>query len=211
VSRAAIVCLAATVAAAFVAIGVQAATAGCGGVEKEKPHRHLFKHGRAPLAIGDSVMLLALPKLGHKGYRANARGCRQWAEGMALLRSVKSRHKLPHMVVMALGADWKITPGDIRSALHLLPKNKVLGLVTPRELGGGSGSDASNIREAAHKHKHRILLLDWVEYSAGHSGWFQPDGLHLTFAGASGFAKLLGKGTRFAKPREFPNGTHYPH
>ena len=140
----------------------------------------------------------------------NARGCRQWAEGMALLRQVKSRHKLPHMVVIALGADWKITPGDIRAALHLIPKNRVLGLVTPRELGGGSGSDATNIRHAAKKHKHRIVLLDWVDYSAGHSGWFQPDGLHLTFEGAAGFARLLGKGTKFAKPREFPNGAHYP-
>jgi hypothetical protein len=191
--------------------GAEAASAGCGGVQKEKPHHHISKHGRAPLAIGDSVMLLALNKLADEGYRVNARGCRQWAEGMALLRQVKSRNKLPHMVTIALGADWKITPGDIRGALHLLPKNKVLALVTPRELGGGSGSDATHVREAARKHPHRIVLLDWVTYSSGRSGWFQPDGLHLTFAGAAGFARLLGKATKFAKPGKFPNGARYPH
>ncbi len=188
----------------------EAASAGCGGVQKEKPHHRVSKHGRAPLAIGDSVMLLALNKLADEGYRVNARGCRQWAEGMALVRQVKARKRLPHMVTIALGADWKITPGDIRGALHLLPKNKVLALVTPRELGGGSGSDATHIRDAAKKHPHRIVLLDWVRYSSGRAGWFQPDGLHLTFAGAAGFARLLGRATKFAKPGKFPNGASYP-
>ena len=208
--RAAIAALAGVVAIGVVAVGVENASAGCGGVQKAKPN-HPPKHGRAPLAIGDSVMLLALPRLSSEGYRSNARGCRQWAEGMALLRQVKSRNKLPHMVTIALGADWKITPGDIRGALHLLPKNKVLALVTPRELGGGSGSDATHIRQAAKKHPHRVVLLDWVDYASGRSGWFQPDGLHLTFAGAAGFARLLGKATRFAKPGKFPHGARYPH
>jgi hypothetical protein len=207
--RAAIGALAATIGLA--AFGAQAASAQCGGVQKVKPRHHAVKHGRAPLAIGDSVMLLAIYKLANEGYRVNARGCRQWAEGMDILRQVKRRNKLPHMVTIALGADWTVTPGDIRAALHLLPKNKVLTLVTPRESGGGSSSDATHIREAARKHPHRIVLLDWVQYSAGRSGWFQPDGLHLTFAGAAGFAKLLGRAIPFAKPGKFPNGAHYPH
>ena len=112
--------------------------------------------------------------------------------------------------VMALGADYSITPGEIRSALHLLPRNRVLALVTPRELGGGSGSDAAHVRAAARKHRHRVLLLDWVRYSAGRSGWFQADGIHLTFAGAAGFARLLGKATPYAKPGRFPNGASFP-
>ena len=37
------------------------------------------------------------------------------------------------------------------------------------------------------------MLLDWVDRSAGHCGWFQPDGLHLTFEGAEAFADLLKK------------------
>ena len=208
--RAWLLALASAATVGVVFAGAEAASAGCGGVEKHKPTHRAVRHGHAPLAIGDSVMLLALPRLAHEGYRVNARGCRQWAEGMALLRQAKHRHKLPHLVTIALGADWVITPGDIRSALHLLPKSAVLGLVTPRELGGGSGSDATHIREAAHKHKHRVVLLDWVRYSAGRSGWFQPDGLHLTFAGAAGFSRLLGKAVRFAKPGKFPNGAHYP-
>ena len=56
--------------------------------------------------------------------------------------------------------------------------------MTPRETGGVSGHDADLVRSEAKKHTNRIVLLDWVKYSAGHSGWFQPDGLHLTFEGA---------------------------
>ena len=54
----------------------------CGGVEQEKPRKDV-NLGRAPIAIGDSPMLLALPDLADEGYRANARGCRQWPEGLA--------------------------------------------------------------------------------------------------------------------------------
>jgi hypothetical protein len=191
-------------------VGAPPASAQCGGVQKARPKHRLNRHGRAPLAIGDSVMLLALPRLADEGYRVNAHGCRGWSEGMAVLRAVKRRQRLPHMVVMALGADFSITPGEIRSALHLLPRNRVLALVTPRELGGGSGSDAANVRAAARKHRHRVMLLDWVRYSAGRSGWFQADGIHLTFAGAAGFARMLGKATPYAKPGRFPNGASFP-
>jgi lysophospholipase L1-like esterase len=81
----------------------------------------------------------------------------------------------------------------IHDALDLVGKKRTLGLVTPRESGGGSSSDADVVRSEARKHSNRIELLDWVDYSAGHPSWFQPDGLHLTFPGAEAFADLLRK------------------
>jgi hypothetical protein len=50
--------------------------------------------------------------------------------------------------------------------------------------------DIELIREEAHEHK-RIRLLDWVKFSAGHSAWFQPDALHLTYDGAEAMARLF--------------------
>src|SRR3954452_15155590 len=61
------------------ALWAPAAHAGCGGVETARP-----KHKgapRPPIAVGDSSMLLALPPLARVGYKVNARGCRQLAEG----------------------------------------------------------------------------------------------------------------------------------
>jgi hypothetical protein len=177
---------------AVLALVPPVAQAQCGGVEEEKPRRNVSL-GRAPLAIGDSPMLLALPNLAQIGYRANARGCRQWSEGVALIRKLRNQDKLPRLVVVALGSNASVSRNQIHEALDLIGKKRTLGLVTPRETGGGSSSDADVIRSEARRHKNRTVLLDWVERSAGHPAWFQADGLHLTLSGAEAFAKLLKK------------------
>ncbi len=184
---------------ALLAITAPAAHAACGGVEEEKPRKDV-NLGRAPIAIGDSPMLLALPDLAQEGYRANARGCRQWAEGLALVRKLRNEDKLPKLVVVALGSNGSVTKGNIREALDLVGKKRMLGLVTPRESGGGSSSDADVVRSQAKKHKNRTVLIDWVKASAGHPAWFQPDGLHLTFDGAEAFARLLRKPLKHLTP-----------
>jgi hypothetical protein len=176
----------------LLALGAPAADAACGGVEQEKPRKDV-NLGRAPIAIGDSPMLLALPNLAKEGYRANARGCRQMSEGLALIRKLRNEDKLPKLVVVALGSNGTVSRNQIHEALDLVGKKRTLGLVTPRETGGGSSNDADVMRSEARKHANRIELIDWVKYSSGHSGWFQPDGLHLTFEGAEGFAELLRK------------------
>jgi lysophospholipase L1-like esterase len=175
---------------AVLTLGVGIAAAACGGVEQVKPRKDV-NLGRAPIAIGDSPMLLALPYLAKEGYRANARGCRQWLEGLDVIRKLKHEDHLPRLVVVALGSNGVVDKNDIHEALDLLGKKRTLGLVTPRETGGTAGHDADLVRSEAEAHSNRIVLLDWVKYSAGHSGWFQPDGLHLTYEGADAFAALL--------------------
>jgi hypothetical protein len=187
------------------------ANAACGGVERAKATRHTARPGRPPLAIGDSTMLLALRDLGRRGFSVNARGCRQWAEGMQVIAAAKHRHHLPHLILIWLGADGTVTKSDIRDLMHLLPKRRAIALVTPRELGGGSGSDADVVRYAARRHSRRIMLLDWVRYSNGHSSWFQPDGLHLTTEGATAFAKFARHAMPYASPGDLPHGARYPH
>ena len=184
---------------------------GCGGVEAAAPAHH--QHGmRPPLAIGDSTMLLALFDLAHIGYEANAHGCRQFPEALALLHQREAHGTLPHMVVIALGADGSISGKQIGETLGLLCCTRLLVLVTPRELGGGSGSDAATVRAEARRHRGRIRLLDWVKYSAGRSGWFQPDGLHLTTSGALAFTRLLKMALPYANPprRHKPPHAHGP-
>ncbi len=179
--------------------GAGAAWAACGTVQQVKPRKDA-NLGRAPIAIGDSPMLLALPDLANIGYRANARGCRQWPEGLALIRSLRRQGHLPKLVVVGLGSNGSVTKGDIRTALDLVGKKRTLGLITPRETGGVSGHDADVVRSQARKHKNRTVLLDWVKFSAGHSAWFQPDGLHLTFDGAAAMARLLKRPLKHLPP-----------
>ncbi len=178
----------------------------CGSVETAKAGKNVNPGGRPPLAIGDSTMLLALPNLAREGYAVNAHGCRQISEGLALLKALKRQGRLPHLVVIALGADASISTGQLGAAFDLLGGKRVLGLVTPRELGGGTSSDADAVRAAAKRHPRRAVLLDWVAYSAGRSDWFQPDGLHLTLSGARAFARLLRQALPYARAGAFPGG-----
>jgi hypothetical protein len=192
------IALGVTLAVLLPALSASVAEAGCGGVETASPKHKVAP--RPPLAVGDSSMLLALPALARVGYKGNARGCRQFAEGLRLLRQTRRRHQLPHLVVLALGADASVTAGQIQQAKKILGQKRKLGLVTPRELGGGQSNDANVIRNAGQRDPERVKVLDWVHFSAGHSSWFQPDGLHLTFSGAKAFARLLKKLIPLAAP-----------
>jgi hypothetical protein len=144
-------------------------------------------------------MLGAAHELAAEGFEVDVRGCRQMSQGARTIAAHK-RHGLPEVVVVALGANWKIEASDVRKALRVLGPARTLVLVAPREDGGGSGSDARVVRRAARRHPGRVKVLDWVAFSAGHRGWFGSDGLHLGPAGARGFARLLGKAFRFAAP-----------
>jgi hypothetical protein len=166
------------------------AGADCGGVVASYPRgwHHTY---RPPLVIGDSTMIFAVPYLAHHRMEANARGCRMWSEGMALLRRRKHAHSLPHLVVMGLGANWTITRADIEAAVELLGPKRVLGLIAPREEGGGTSSDAYNVRRAGRRHRNRVKVLDWPRYSAAHPNWFSGDGLHMSYTGAAAYAKFI--------------------
>jgi hypothetical protein len=168
-------------------------------VQVGQPQRHVAP-GLPPLAVGDSTMLLALPNLTAEGFAVNAHGCRQFPEALALLSALANTHQLPHLVVVALGADGSVTPGDVSATLQVLGPTRTLVLVTPRELGGGSGSDATTVRDAGSRYPTLIRVLDWVTYSAGQNAWFQPDGVHLTFPGAAAFARLLATVLPLAAP-----------
>jgi hypothetical protein len=202
------ICAVLTVAAALAALPAAAGAGGgpCGETETARATKNVNPGGRAPLAVGDSTMLLALPDLSREGYQVNAHGCRQIDEGLGVIREARRQGRLPHLIVLALGADASISTHQLAKAFHLIGPKRVLGLVTPRELGGGTSGDADHVRAAAKRHPRRSILLDWVAYSAGHPDWFQPDGLHLTFPGATAFARLLRQALPYAAAGEFPGG-----
>jgi hypothetical protein len=186
--------LAAVVAAALAAAALFASHAsadGCGDVVEQGPNRNA-NLGRAPIAIGDSPMLLAVPNLADKGFIANARGCRQYPEGLKVLKDYKRKGRLGRIVVIALGSNGVIEKGEIHKALRIIGKKRLLLLVAPLETGGVESSDAELVRKEARK-RRRIRLLDWARHSRGHGGWFQPDGLHLTLEGAEAMAKFFAK------------------
>jgi len=174
----------------FLLVSPAVSFAGCGGTEISVPS-HRVAGQLPPLAIGDSTMLLSIPALAAAGFEVNARGCRQFFQANQLLAQLRAARQLPHIVVIALGADGSVAATDIDSALSILGPNRLLVLVTPRQLGGSSGQNAVTEHQQARLHPKQILLLDWVADSAGHPNWFQPDGLHLTYPGVYALNALI--------------------
>lgn len=181
------------VAIAGLALAAPAAHADCGGVKTARP-THRAVPGRPPLVIGDSVLLGAVPEVAGVGYEVNTRGCRQMSEGLRVLASHRGR--LPSFVALMLGANGEMEPGQIRQAMAILGPDRVLGLVTPRNNARVRGI----MHAAARRHPSRVVLLDWAAYTAGRSGWFAPDGLHMGPGGAQGLARFLRRALVYANP-----------
>src|SRR3954447_24778174 len=116
VLRAMVVTFAATVVAGV----VPSAAGGFWGGPVGAPPRHHGVPGRPPLALGDSVMIFAVPRLAARGIEADARGCRQLPEAMGILRARKRAGTLPRLVVLALGANGSLTRGGLEGVVRLL-------------------------------------------------------------------------------------------
>lgn len=185
------------------AVLAPAARAQCGDPVRQAPLKQLGDFA-APLIIGDSVLLGAVRPVARQGYEVDARGCRSWREGAALVRKRKRRGTLPHMVAMFLGADWDVTSAQITETLYRLGPRRVLALITPREVGGRDGKDAETMREMAAEHPDRIVLLDWVRHTRGRRSWFAPDGLHLSWAGIDGLKRFVRRALPYAEPGVMP-------
>lgn len=179
------------------------AQAGCGGQVHETVHPQV-RGVLPPYAIGDSTLILSLPQLHHEKISANARGCRQYSEAVQMLTALGATGHLPRVVIVALGANGAVTETDVNQALRVLGARRILVMVTHLEPGHRAGSDTALIRHEPRRHPRRIVVLDWALYASAHLGWFQPDGLHLTFAGADAFARFLAR----AIPLTTPHRTH---
>jgi hypothetical protein len=196
--------------AALALVVAPASADACNSGKKAGAKHSAARKARAPFIVGDSTMILATPYLGQRGIEADARGCRQMSAGIKMLRSRRRAGTLPNVAVIALGANGAVSSGSISRALSTVGRTRVLGLVTPRH----SASSASAMRRAARSHPHRVLLIDWVGYSGGHSGWFAGDGLHVSDTGARGFATLvrrklepfIGPSRSLKVPRSVGNG-----
>ena len=180
-----------------VTLACPAGASACGELRHSHAVRRPDRAGRAPLLIGDSTSIIAAPVLGRLGIEADARGCRQFGQGVAMLAARRHARTLPHVVVLALGANGPISTGQIGAALRITGPHRVLALVTARR---SAATDAAMHRSAS-RHRDRVLLIDWVRYSAGHGGWFAGDGLHVGQAGASAYAHFI---RRAIAPFAFP-------
>lgn len=180
-------------------VALAPAAQACGESRAAQAREVKGRTGRAPLIVGDSTLLLSVGKFASVGIEANARGCRQFSEGLSLLAGRKRAGTLPAVVIVALGANGPISSGQLPALLNLVGRRRIVVLVTPRN----QGTSQARMRAAARAHPDRVLLADWSRYSRSRStgGWFAGDGLHVSNTGAAAYVRFV---RRRVAPIAFP-------
>jgi hypothetical protein len=186
---------------------------GCKKIHRGKALVDPNPRGRAPVALGDSTMILPIPNLNAVGYSVNARGCRGFREAVNIAAKLKAKRHLPHLVLINSYGNGGVNPGLIQSALDLLGKKRVLGLVTAynADTGHPPAPDTDVLFNAERQYPHRIFVLDWVKYSLSHhsaepapGAWFLPDLFHPNYTGADAYAQFLAQALPLARNGAFP-------
>ena len=186
---------------------------GCKGIHRGDAEVDPNPKGLAPVAIGDSTMILPIPNLNAVGYSVNARGCRGFRESINIAARLKRKHRLPHLVLVNAYGNGGVNPGLITEALKVLGKKRVLGLVTAynADTGHPPAPDTDILFKSARQYPHRIFVLDWVTYSRPHhkaepkpGAWFLPDLFHPNFTGADAYAQFLAGALPLARSGRFP-------
>jgi hypothetical protein len=186
---------------------------GCKKIHRGKAQVDPNPRGRAPVAIGDSTMILPIPNLDAIGYSVNARGCRGIKEAVNIARKLKAKGHLPHLVLINAYGNGGVNQELISEALDVLGRRRVLGLITAynADTGHPPAPDTDVLFKAARQYRHRIFVLDWVRYSRSHhaadptpGAWFLPDLFHPNYAGADAYAQFLATALPLAKSGHFP-------
>jgi len=147
------------------------------------------------IAIGDSVMLGAVPQLTQDidGIQVNAAVSRQVAAGIQLMSELRDQGELGDVVIVDLGSNGTFTSGEfdqIMSVLSDVPRVVFVNVKVPRSWEAGNNEV---IAEGVRRYQSS-RLVDWYDASVSHPEYFQVDEYHLQADGAAAFAALIAAG-----------------
>ncbi len=80
---------------------------------------------RAPIAIGDSVMLGAKPQLENAGFVVDASEARQASDVIEVVRRLRADGQLGNTVVIHVGTNGEVTNNDLAAIMTNLPPDEV--------------------------------------------------------------------------------------
>jgi hypothetical protein len=142
-------------------------------------------------AIGDSVMLGALPDLrqAFPGATVDAVEGRQAAEVFAIVDSLLASGRLGRTVVLQTGTNGTIDPAVLDTVLGKLAGRKVviLNVHVPRPW---QNSDNAILAQAV-RANGKVSLVDWNAAASSHPQWLWDDGVHLKTVGAQQYTDII--------------------
>ncbi|MGF9963674.1 acyltransferase family protein [Bacillus rhizoplanae] len=159
------------------------------GTVSEKP-----KDPPTVTAIGDSIMIDISPYLKNTfpNIKIDAKIGRQMSEATATVDKMKKEGNLGDYVIIGLGTNGAFTTEQITSLIQSIGNERKVILINTRVPRPWESLVNERLKEAA-KNFSNVTLVDWHSASAGKQEYFEPDGVHLTKAGAEVYASLVAK------------------
>lgn len=163
-----------------------------------RPARHTVRQaprkitGRQVTAVGDSVMLASALALHDvlPGIYIDAVPSRQMPAGLAIIGRLAARGELRPVVVVGLGTNYLVTPGELRKLLRLIGPQRHLVLVNTYVPDGWSKQ--VNATDAAFISRHRdVVLANWYATIRDRPGLLWPDEVHPELPGTWVYAHLI--------------------
>ncbi len=143
------------------------------------------------LALGDSVMLGAAPQLKELGFTVDAIESRAFVNGLDTILQLEEQDRLGDVVVVHLGTNGPIGPGDMTRMMEALadvPQVLLLTIDVPRDY---TADNNALIYDTVNTYPN-VSLLDWAGLAGSCPGdCFYSDGFHLRPDGQVYYAALI--------------------
>jgi hypothetical protein len=148
--------------------------------------------GQSITAVGDSIMVASSPALqtALPGIYIDAEVGRQFGTGLTVIADLKAKGLLRPIVVVGLGTNGPVTPGQIGQLFAEIGPDRKLVLVNTFENRPWEQEVNSLLATAASDHPG-VVLADWYTTIEHRTGLLWPDGIHPQPAGGVVYAKML--------------------
>ena len=128
-------------------------------------------------------------RLGPEGF-VDAHIGRQFDDGVRVIEFYRVRGRLGRAVVVHLGDNAAITPGQVDAMVAQLAGVPNVLFVNLRVTKPWQAEVNQTLADAVARHPG-VKLVDWFNVSAPHGEWFASDHTHLNETGAAAFADLI--------------------
>jgi len=143
--------------------------------------------------IGDSVMLGAANALQARlgdGLWFDAKQNRQFRDGVDTLRALRDSGQLGTTVVVQLGTNGTVDPGDFDTMMQVLSGARRVVIVTAKVPRSWEEQVNSTLVDGAKRYKNAVVL-DWHNIGGAHPEYFYDDAIHLRPEGAAAYTELV--------------------
>jgi len=145
---------------------------------------------RGRFGVGDSIMLSAKPELRPLGYGVNASVGRQFGAGVWIVRHKAEDGTLPKRVIVHLGTNGTIDPGDCDRLVGYAGLKRRVFLVTIKVPRAWEEPNNDTLNACADAHD-KVHVIRWWSKSHDHPEWFADDGYHLNAEGRTVFVRFV--------------------